>query len=107
MSKNSILYINSIRCYLGGEKFMFEERDNCNIKFKKCCIDVVIFILAILFAFVIGVIVGALTGLFAALGLGAFVALAVILAVLIIIRIIMLACFGIKKDKKDKYDCCR
>ena len=86
---------------------MFEERNNCCLKFKKCCVDVVIFILAILFAFVIGVIIGAVTGLFAALGLGAFVALAVILGVLIIIRIVMLACFGIKKDKRDRDDCCR
>ena len=87
---------------------MFEERDNCCPKYKKCCVDVVIFILSILFAFVIGVIIGAVTGLFAALGLGAFVTLAVILGVLIIIRIVMLACLGIKKDRKNKYDdCCR
>ena len=87
---------------------MFEERDNCCPKYKKCCVDVVIFILSILFAFVIGVIIGAVTGLFAALGLGAFVTLAVILGVLIIIRILMLACLGIKKDRKNKYDdCCR
>lgn len=87
---------------------MFEERDNCCQKYKKCCVDVVIFILSILFAFVIGVIIGAVTGLFAALGLGAFVTLAVILGVLIIIRIVMLACLGIKKDRKNKYDdCCR
>ena len=87
---------------------MFEERDNCCPKYKKCCVDVVIFILSILFAFVIVVIIGAVTGLFAALGLGAFVTLAVILGVLIIIRILMLACLGIKKDRKNKYDdCCR
>ena len=87
---------------------MFEERDNCCPKYKKCCVDVVIFILSILFAFVIGVIIGAVTGLFAALGLGAFVTLAVILGLLIIIRIVMLACLGIKKDRKNKYDdCCR
>lgn len=88
---------------------MFEERNNnCCPKFKKCCVDVVIFILSILFAFVIGIIIEAETGLFAALGLGAFVTLAVILGVLVIIRIVMLACFGIRKDKKNKYDdCCR
>ena len=76
---------------------MFEEKNNCYEKNKKCCIDVVIFILAILFAFVLGVIIGAVTGIFAALGLGAFVTLAVILGILIIIRIIMLACSGIRR----------
>ena len=61
-------------------------------KSKKCCIDVVIFILSVIFAFALGVVIGAVTGLFAALGLGAFIAILVILAVLIITRIIMLAC---------------
>ena len=89
---------------------MFEERNNCCPKLKKCCVDVVIFILSILFTFVIGVIIGAVTGLFTALGLGAFVTLAVILGILIIIRIVMLACFETKKDRRekdDKYDCYR
>ena len=89
---------------------MFEEKNNCYQKNKRCCVDVVIFILSILFAFIIGVIIGAVTGLFAALGLGAFVALAVILGILILIRSVMLICPETKREKKDredKYDCCR
>ena len=70
---------------------MFEE-DNCCKKVKKCCVDIIIFILGLLFAFVIGVIIGAQTAIFEVLGLGAFVVLAVLLGILIIIRIIMLIC---------------
>lgn len=70
---------------------MFEE-DNCPKRTKKCCIDLIVFILGLLFIFVIGIIVGAQTAIFEVLGLGAFVVLAVLLAILIIIRIIMLIC---------------
>ena len=70
---------------------MFEE-DNCCKKSKRCCIDIIVFILGLLFTFVIGVIIGAQTAIFEVLGLGAFVVLAVLLGVLIIIRIIMLIC---------------
>ena len=89
---------------------MFEERNNCYTKVGRCCVDVVIFILSILFSLIIGIIIGAVTGIYATLGIGAFVTSAVILGVLIIIRIIMLLCFELKKDRKDrdnKYDCCR
>lgn len=70
---------------------MFEE-DNCCKKAKRCCIDIIVFIVGLLFTFVIGVIIGAQTAIFEVLGLGAFVVLAVLLGVLIIIRIIMLIC---------------
>lgn len=61
-------------------------------KTKKCCIDIVIYILSIIFTFLLGVVIGAETALFETLGLGAFVALLVILAILIIIRIITIIC---------------
>lgn len=70
---------------------MFEE-DNCPKRTKRCCVDIILFILGLLFTFVIGVIIGAQTTIFEVLGLGAFVVLAVLLGVLIIIRIIMLIC---------------
>lgn len=66
------------------------EPNGCNE--RKCCIDVVIFVLSILFALVLGIIIGAVTDLFAILGLGAFVAVAVLLGVLILVRVVMLIC---------------
>ena len=48
---------------------MFEE-DNCCKKAKRCCIDIIVFILGLLFTFVIGVIIGAQTAIFEVLGLG-------------------------------------
>ena len=85
---------------------MFEDNYNCR-KTKRCCIDIVIFILSLVFTFIIGIIIGANTGILDALGLGAFVAFAVLVGILIVIRIIMLACFGCKKERKDKDDCYR
>lgn len=61
-------------------------------KSKKCCIDIVIYILSIIFTFLLGVVIGAVTTIYEVLGLGAFVALLVILFILIIIRIIALIC---------------
>lgn len=70
---------------------MFEE-DNCCKRTKRCCVDVIVFILGLLFTFVIGIIIGVETAIFETLGLGAFVVLAVLIGILIIIRIIMLIC---------------
>lgn len=69
---------------------MFEQDVCC--RNKKCCVDLILTILLVLFSFVIRVIVGALTGILALLGIGAIVAIAVLLVVLILIRIIMLVC---------------
>ena len=80
---------------------MFEDRKGC--KKNGCCIDIIIFILSILFTFVIGIIIGAVTEIYTTLGVGAFVVLAVLLALLAIVRIITLICC---KDKKDKC-CCK
>lgn len=67
--------------------------DCCNkSKNKRCCVDVVIFILTIAFAFILGVVIGAVTGLFDALGIGALIAILIILFLLIAIRIVLLAC---------------
>ena len=59
---------------------------------RRCCIDLVIFVISILLAFGIGVIIGALTGLVTFLGIGAIVLFLVTLLILLIIRIIMLIC---------------
>ena len=59
---------------------------------KKCCVDLILTILLVLFAFVIGLIIGALTGILVLLALSGFIAVAVLLGILILIRIIMLIC---------------
>lgn len=61
-------------------------------KKRRCCEDIVIFILAIFVAFVIGLIVGALTDLITTLGLGAVILFLVTLVILLIIEAIMLIC---------------
>jgi len=61
---------------------------------RRCCIDLVIFVISILLAFGIGLIVGALTGVVSFLGIGAIVLFLVTLLILLIIRIIMLICCG-------------
>lgn len=80
---------------------MEPQVDICFKKDKKrrCCIDLVIFVVAILLAFGIGVIIGSATGLVNFLGIGAIVLFLVTLLVLLIIRIIMLVCC-------KKRDCC-
>lgn len=61
-------------------------------KKRKCCVDLVIFVISILLAFVIGLIIGALTGLVTFLGIGAIVLFLTTLLALLAIRIIMLIC---------------
>lgn len=68
-------------------------------KKRRCCIDLVIFVISVLLAFGIGLIIGALTTLVAFLGIGAIVLFLVTLVILLIIRIIMLICC-------KKKDCC-
>lgn len=46
---------------------IFEE-DNCCKRTKRCCVDVIVFILGLLFTFVIGIIIGAETAIFETLG---------------------------------------
>ncbi len=75
------------------------EKMYCECKIKtrkqrKCCIDVVIFILSVLFALTLGLIIGSIpavaTVLFAALA--ALIVLAVVFLIGIIVRIIELVC---------------
>lgn len=68
-------------------------------KKRKCCMDLVIFVISILLTFAIGLIIGALTGLASFLGIGAIVLFLVTLLVLLAIRIIMLIC-------NKKKSCC-
>lgn len=71
---------------------MPEKDNNCSKAKKRCCIDIIIFVLSILIAFTVGVIIGAVTGLFALIGLGAIIVLIVILVILLVIRILTLVC---------------
>lgn len=66
---------------------------------RRCCIDLVIFIISILLTFGIGLIIGAFTDFVSFLGIGAIVLFLTTLLVLLIIRIIMLICC-------KKKDCC-
>lgn len=67
-------------------------------KKRKCCIDLVIFIISILLTFGIGLIIGNLTGLVTFLGIGAIVLFLSTLLLILIIRIIMIIC--------NKRKCC-
>lgn len=71
----------------------FKKEKDCK---RRCCVDLVIFIISILIAFVIGLIIGALTGLVTFLGIGAIVLFLITLFALLAIRIIMLICCGKK-----------
>lgn len=75
---------------------MFEEY-KCEEKKNRCCVDLIIFILSVLFAFVVGMIVGAFIGIIVLLNLDSFIVVAVILAILILIRTITLICCKQKK----------
>lgn len=68
-------------------------------KKRKCCIDLVIFIISILLAFVVGLLIGSLTGLVTFLGIGAIVLFIATLLIFLIIRIIMIIC--------GKGNCCK
>lgn len=71
---------------------MLEKEMNGCVTKRKCCIDVIVFVLSILLAFALGVIIGSVTGILALLGLGSFIVLSVVLAILLLIRIITLIC---------------
>ncbi len=73
---------------------MGEQIDcNRNKKNKRCCLDIIIFVLAILTVFVIGIVIGAFTGLVDTIGTGAIISILVTFAVLFILRIVDLICF--------------
>lgn len=80
---------------------MEPQVDICFKKDKKgkCCIDLVIFIIAILIGFVAGLLIGNLTELVTFLGTGAIVLFLATLLIFIIVRVIMLIC--------NKNKCCK
>ncbi len=61
-------------------------------KKRKCCIDLIIFIISILISFIIGLLIGSSTELVTTLGIGAIIAFLVTLIVLFAIRIITIVC---------------
>ena len=65
---------------------------NKNHNRRRCCIDIIVFIISILLTFTIGLLIGAVTGLYETLGLGAVIVLITLLVLAMIIRIIMLIC---------------
>lgn len=77
-------------CYYDGRK----ERKN------RCCVDVIVFILSVLFALTIGLIIASIPAIGAVLftAIAALIILAIILAILIITRVIQLIC--------NRHKCC-
>ena len=75
-------------------RIMEPQVDVCFKKDKKrrCCIDLVIFIISIIIAFVVGLIIGNLTGLVTFLGIGAIVLFLATLVLILLVRIIMNIC---------------
>ncbi len=80
---------------------MEPQVDICFKKDKKrrCCIDLVIFILSILIAFVIGLLIGAVTSILVLINLGAILVFLATLVLLLVLRIINLIC-------NKKKNCC-
>ncbi len=77
-------------CYYNG----------CKQRKNRCCIDLIVFVISILFALTIGLIIAAIPAVGAVLftAIAALIILAIILFILIIIRIIALIC--------NRYKCC-
>ncbi len=73
---------------------MEPQVDICFKKDKKrrCCIDLVTFIISILIGFVVGLIIGNLTTLVTFLGIGAIVLFLATLLIILIVRIVMMIC---------------
>ena len=59
---------------------------------RRCCMDLIIFILSVVIAFIIGLIIGNLTTLVTFLGIGAIVLFLATLLIILIVRIIMMIC---------------
>ena len=93
---------------------MYEQENNkmCNVcyeyeckgkekKQKKCCIDVIIYVLSILFALTLGLIIGSIPAVAPVLfeAIAALIILAIILLVLIIVRAVELVCDKCKNNR--------
>ena len=61
-------------------------------KTRKCCMDLVIYIISIVVGFMVGLIIGNLTTLVTFLGIGAIVLFLATLLIIVIVRIIMMIC---------------
>lgn len=94
---------------------MYEQDNNkmCNVCYeyeckgrkdkgqRKCCIDVIIFVLSILLALTVGLIIGSIPAVATVLfeALATLIILAIILLVLIILRAVELVCDRCKNNK--------
>lgn len=65
----------------------FEKRER-----KCCCLEIVVFILAILFSFTIGLLIGAALSIIILLSLPAIIVLAIVLGILLLITLILFFC---------------
>lgn len=90
---------------------MMDKEEYCCVckpkkKAKKCCVDLVIFIVSILLAFTVGLLIGIIPilGTILLLASPAIIVLAIVFLVWIIIRAIELKCD--KKCKEQKEDDC-
>ena len=83
--------------------YEYECKGRKDKKERKCCVDVIIFVLSILFALTIGLIIGSIPAIAAVLfaAIAALIILAIILLVLIIVRAVELKCN--KCRNCDKY----
>lgn len=74
------------------EEYVCEKKECCRKDKKRCCIDLIVFIISIALAFSVGLLVGALTSIVILISLPAIIVLIAVLVLLLIIRIIMLKC---------------
>ena len=81
------------------EEYKYDKHECCKKEKgkKKCCVDLIIFILSIILAFTIGLLVGAALVGIVLISLPAIIVFAVVIAILITIRAIMLICNGSRK----------
>lgn len=77
----------------------------CCRKERRCCVDVIIFVLSVLLALTIGLIVGAIPAVAAIIAMAtpALIVLAIILTLGIILRAVELKC---NKNHCKRKDCC-
>lgn len=76
------------------EEYKYDKHEECKKEKgkKRCCIDIIIFILSIVLAFTIGLLVGAALVGIVIISLPAIIVFAVVITILILIRAIMLIC---------------
>lgn len=72
------------------EEYVCEKKECCRKDKKRCCIDLIVFIISLALVFSVGLLVGALTSIVILISLPAIIVLIAVLVLLLIIRIIML-----------------